>query len=573
MAQLETPGTPTVAAAASDQVKATFTAVTGATGYHYRYRAVNAASWTEATETAITTTTFTIGGLTAGTTYEVQVRALRNLETGAWSPSGRGRTLETNEAPEFDKSSYSAGLVKNTAGNGEGTTAPIPVITVSAADPNTAILLKTLTYSITAGNTGSKFAIDAATGAVTYVGSGETGSSDIALTVGVSDGRDAGGEADTAVDDTGTLTVSLVDSCGLGSNYNSSGTTTISLAASCIGIKGVSAASGTLTVNGNGYTIRGRSDASLFDAGSAKIVLNNLTIEKTLRPVTVTSGRAEVNNVSFIGNELASYTGTGRTYLKNVYFEGNREQGNKDGSAIHLASSGTVRVIDSKFVNNNSGDYVINRVNDDLGSLKLQGCHSRWGNIKSASGKGFSRNLSADESAGECLGRTGNPGVGNDPNAKPSFYRASYAFGLLKDGDGSGDGDAIPAGGAVASDPDAASIYNTLAYSITAGNPDDDKEGSAGKKFAIDAATGAITYIDDGEGAAGTAFTLTVGVSDGKNAAGAEDTTVDDTATVKVKVVESCGLQGEHEYAADTTVNLAASCLGIKKVDLAPGKL
>ena len=554
------------------ELEATFTAVSGATGYHYRHRKANAASWTEATGTAITTTTFTIGSLATGTTYEVQVRAVKGDDESGWSPSGWGKTLGDNVAPEFDESSYAAGLVKNTAGNGEGTTAPIPVIAVSATDANTDLALNTLTYSITAGNTGSKFAIDAATGAVTYVGSGETGSSDIALTVGVSDGRDAGGDADTAVDDTGTLTVSLVDSCGLqtghgiSEGYQYTETTTVNLAASCVGISRIGLASGkTLTVNGNGYTIRGvSSDDFMFRVlGNRTLELNNLTAEKSKRVIVTTQGTAKVNNVSFVDNVQAVHTAfDGTTTLKNVYFEGSSEKRNfrneiEEGSAIRVSGSGAVTVIDSKFINNN-GTVIVARANE-AGTLNMDGCLSKWGYVANFSIGYFG---DATPTTGECLGRTGNPGVGNDPNAKPAFDRASYAFGLVKGGVGSSN--AIPAGGASAADPDAHSIYNTLAYSITAGN--------TGDKFAIDAATGAITYAGSGEGTTGTTFTLTVSVTDGKNASGADDTTVDDTATVKVEVVGSCGLQGEHEYAEDTAVNLAASCLGIKKVNLAAGK-
>ena len=560
--------------------------MTGATGYHYRYRAAKAASWTEATETAITETSFTIGSLTAGTNYEVQVRALRDLETGPWSPSSWVRTPETNHKPEFGKSSYSAGLVKNKAGNGEGLEAPIPLITVSAADANTGLLLNTLTYSITGGNTGNKFAIDSATGAVTYTGGGETSSGrTFNLTVGVTDGKNAGGADDDAVDDTATLRARVVAFCSVDPNAGGTQTgealesgktytetTTINLAASCIGIQKVEMKEPgkSLTVNGNGYTIRGvggRTTSRDFmfrsDYATSTTNLNNLTIEGAYRGIRSRRGVANANNVSFIDSiEAVSAYYDGEVTLNNVHFQNNAANGSDRGNSIHTFG-GEVEVTDSRFVGNSKGDAVL--FAGDI-TVTLKGCLSQWSNTTFTLTSPVSNREGTitDASAGECLGRTGNPGVGNNPNAKPAFDRASYAFGLLKDGDGSGDGDAIPAGGVGASDPDAPSIYNTLAYSITAGN--------TGNKFAIDAATGAIAYKGSGEGTAGTTITLTVGVTDGKNAGGTDNDGVDATASVKVKVVESCGLRGGHEYAEDTTVNLAASCLGIKDIVVAAGK-
>ena len=72
----------------------------------------------------------------------------------------------TNRAPAFGAASY----VFILAENADGGTTPVSVGTVSATDADSG---DTVTYSIQAGNTDDKLAIDSSTGAITYVGSGE----------------------------------------------------------------------------------------------------------------------------------------------------------------------------------------------------------------------------------------------------------------------------------------------------------------------------------------------------------------------------------------------------------------
>ena len=65
------------------------------TDYDYRYRVMTdppAGTWTEVTDTSLTATMVTLTGLTAGTTYEVQVRATNDEGTGEWSESLRETT-------------------------------------------------------------------------------------------------------------------------------------------------------------------------------------------------------------------------------------------------------------------------------------------------------------------------------------------------------------------------------------------------------------------------------------------------------------------------------------------------
>ena len=96
-------------------------------------------------------------------------------------------TAPANRAPVFDSTSYSFSLAENAPGNVNVVT----VGTVTATDADTG---DTVTYSITAGNTGGVFAINSSTGAILYGGTGEnfegfgTPASAFTLTVRASDG-------------------------------------------------------------------------------------------------------------------------------------------------------------------------------------------------------------------------------------------------------------------------------------------------------------------------------------------------------------------------------------------------
>ena len=166
------------------------------TDYDVQYREGTSGPWTDASHDGTGLTT-TLTGLTPARSYQVQVRATNAEGTGDWSASGTV-AAGANNAPAFDVASYSFTLAEND----DGSTTAIAIGTVSASDVDPG---HTVSYSITAGNTGNAFAIDSATGAITYTGSGadhETTPS-IALTVQASDG--AGGTA------TVTVTVTVTD--------------------------------------------------------------------------------------------------------------------------------------------------------------------------------------------------------------------------------------------------------------------------------------------------------------------------------------------------------------------------
>ena len=107
---------------------------------------------------------------------DADAEAVRELERQQQEESA-------GEAPAFAEASYAFDLAENA----DGSTSRVSLGTVSATDPEGA----QLTYSIEAGNDAGLFEIDAATGALSYGGSGEDYESDTTsyeLTVRASDG-------------------------------------------------------------------------------------------------------------------------------------------------------------------------------------------------------------------------------------------------------------------------------------------------------------------------------------------------------------------------------------------------
>jgi len=126
-----------------------------------------------------------------------------------------------------------------------------------------------------------------------------------------------------------------------------------------------------------------------------------------------------------------------------------------------------------------------------------------------------------------------------DANDDPVFTQAEYAFDLNENADGSAT--AVMVGSVAATDEDAS---DTHTFSITAGNDDG--------LFAIDSASGAITYVGTGEDyrslATGPAHTLTVSVSDGTASAEA-------AVAVTIVNVNEAPVFGESAYAFDLAEN------------------
>ena len=168
-------------------------AVLNTSKYHVEYRLATADSWTTDDDT-LTGTNRTVEGLTCENEYRFRVSAYGSgtVYEAAWSLPSEVLSVETrkcNTLPEFVGAPYAFTVAEDTA---EETV----VGTVAATDPDED---NTITYTITAGNTGDVFDIDGSTGALTVAGDldYETTPS-YSLTMQAEDGR--GGSATTTAE-------------------------------------------------------------------------------------------------------------------------------------------------------------------------------------------------------------------------------------------------------------------------------------------------------------------------------------------------------------------------------------
>ena len=113
-----------------------------------------------------------------------------------WEFGGQGRAVPANTPPSFGQPSYSFNLAENA----DGSTTPVPVGTAAARDADG----DPVRYSFASANL-NKFAIDGATGEITYIGAGENYESlrnpanAYRMTVRASDANDALSRSDVAV--------------------------------------------------------------------------------------------------------------------------------------------------------------------------------------------------------------------------------------------------------------------------------------------------------------------------------------------------------------------------------------
>ena len=103
-----TPDAPTVTSSSTDRLRVAWSASTSGgapTDYNVQFRQGTTGAWTSHDHTGAWTST-TIAGLTANTTYQVQVQAANSAGNSGWSASGAGTTAETpdmNDPPSDDK--------------------------------------------------------------------------------------------------------------------------------------------------------------------------------------------------------------------------------------------------------------------------------------------------------------------------------------------------------------------------------------------------------------------------------------------------------------------------------------
>ena len=150
---------------------------------------------------------FTRSNLSSGDTLDIQFRPENDEGLGPWSDIGSGTTGD-NAPPTLANTTRSIA-----EGSAAGSNVGSPV---AASDPEN----DTLTYSLS-GTDASKFSIDSSTGQIT-VGTGTTLDYDTknsySVTVGVSDSKDHYSTADTVVDNTATVTISVTETRSVAEN-------------------------------------------------------------------------------------------------------------------------------------------------------------------------------------------------------------------------------------------------------------------------------------------------------------------------------------------------------------------
>ena len=199
----EPPGTPdaptvTAKAGATDSLDVSWTAPANTErpaidDYNVQYRIGTTGPFTSYSFSGTGTST-TIAGLTAGTSYQVQVKAHNDEGDGAWSASGTGSTnAPTNNPPVFPSGTITRSVAENTA-SGQNVGAPVAATDDDAGD--------TLTYSLE-GTDGGSFTIDSTSGQIqTSAALNYEAKSSYSVTVKVNDGT---------VNVTKAVTISVTD--------------------------------------------------------------------------------------------------------------------------------------------------------------------------------------------------------------------------------------------------------------------------------------------------------------------------------------------------------------------------
>ena len=184
----DAPFAPTVAAVSSTSLQVNWDAPENAgppiTDYDYRHREPSG-TWTEVTNTTIARTTVTITGLTASTSYDVEVRAKNAEGTSAWSTVGVGTTNDpdANNTPVFSEGARAERSVSATSVAGTAVGLPLKATDSDSGDK--------VSYTL-GGRDAAFFEIGSATGQLTIKSgarliAGET----YTVAVEASDGEDS----------------------------------------------------------------------------------------------------------------------------------------------------------------------------------------------------------------------------------------------------------------------------------------------------------------------------------------------------------------------------------------------
>ena len=544
------------------------------TSYVVQYR-INGSSddWTQVTVGG-SSAEATISGLDSDTTYEAQVRAKNAEGDGPWSNSGTGISLAAppvNSPPEFDEDAISTLSIGENALPGSAVGAPIAASDSDSQD--------VLTYSL-AGVDAGWFDIGSSTGQVKtkglldYESPADTGgNNDYELTVQVTDGTDAAGNADTSVDDAIALIITVADvneppefgsaavereidentatNTNIGDPIAATDPESDGLTYSLAGVYAASFDIGPLT--GQIRTKALLDHESPVDAGGDNVY--ELTVQ-------VTDGKDAVGNADTSVDDTIALTITVTDVNEPPRF---------DSSAVEL------EIDENIATNTNFGDPILaSDPESDALTYSLVGADSHWFDVDPSSGQIKTKALLDRESPFDSdedniyefrvwvTDRKDAEGMANtsvddsidvtitviDVNEPPQFDTSAIELEVDENTSANTDiGSPIPA-----LDPES----DELTYSLV---------GSDSHWFDIDTSSGQIktkalldheSPLDNG---ADNVYEVTVQVTDGRNAEGNADTAVDDTVSVTITVANVNEPPGFDSSVLDLVVveNTAAS--------------
>ncbi len=144
------------------------------TGYHLRHSADGGTSWTEMSS-GITGTSSTIAGLTNGTSYHVQVRAVNAVGNGAWSLSATETPviISSTQTPEGTAATVSLSAASNAIISDES-----PTVSLTTVEPGTLAVSGSGVITVTAATAPAGVTVptvDSGTGMVTVTTSTTAG--------------------------------------------------------------------------------------------------------------------------------------------------------------------------------------------------------------------------------------------------------------------------------------------------------------------------------------------------------------------------------------------------------------
>ena len=491
-------------------------AVPDVTGYSLIYKKTSDATWLDWSHSG-TGVTATLTGLDPKTEYEVQVQATNPNGSSPYSDSGK-RTTQGNEDPSFSAATATRSIAENSAANANVGTA------VTGTDPES----DTLTYSLS-GTDASKLDIGSTTGQITV----KTGNipnyeakTSYSVTVGVSDKKDADGTADTVVDDTIAVTISVTD---VKEPPAKPAAPTVTVNAANLDVSWTAP-----TMTGkpaiNDYDVQYRqsgvstwTDAS-FTGTTTSTTLSSLTKGKSYE-VQVRAVNAEGNGAwSDSGSAITDANAVSRSVAENS------AAGTNVGAAVTAKSTNTTYDYTHALSGTDASKFEIGSTTGQItvksGTSLDYETKTSYTVTVTVTAAAKSQGANAQSVDPNAPGDYVVPVTINvtDVNEKPTFDDGATATRSIAENSAA----STSVGTAVeATDPES----DTLTYSLT---------GTDASKFAIGSTTGQITVGSSTtlNYEAKTSYSVTVNVTDKKKADGTADTAIDDTIAVTINVTD-----------------------------------